>query len=145
MKSSIVFLDSLENSKRGTLRGLVIFPLFILMTLAWFAVTKKKLYRRHIDEVGKLRVSIALGVSALLVVSALGVHTPDTAKKAASYAGLVGLVVYGITNASMLAAVQKWGFKIAIIDTVWGVLSTALLGYLLFEVVQKWPNTFAAV
>lgn len=144
MKSSIVFFDTSENGNRGTLRGLVIFPIFIILTLVWFSFTKKPLYDKHIDNVSKDRLWIAMGVSALLLVSAVAVHTPDTLKKAVVYAGLVGLVVYGITNVSMLATSNKWSYTIALIDTVWGVLSTALLGYILYIVVKKWPNTFAA-
>jgi uncharacterized membrane protein len=145
MKSTIVFFDSFENSKRGTLRGLVIFPIFIILTLLWFSLTKKQLYDKHIDKVDKYRIWIAIGVSALLIVSALGVHTPNTVKKAVFYSGLLGLVLYGISNITLLSASKKWGYSIAIIDTSWGVLSTSLLGYILYVVVQKWPNTFAEV
>jgi uncharacterized membrane protein len=145
MKSTIVFFDTSENGKRGTLRGLVIFPIFIILTLIWFLLTKKSLYNKHIDQVDNSRIWVAMGVSALLIVSAVGIQTPDTVKKAVVYSGLVGLVVYGITNVVLLATSKKWGYGIAAIDTIWGILSTALLGYILYEVVQKWPNTFAVV
>jgi uncharacterized membrane protein len=145
MKSTIVFFDSSENGKRGTLRGLVIFPIFIILTLLWFLLTKKPLYDKHIDQVDKSRLWVAMGVSALLIVSAVAVHTPDTVKKAVVYSGLVGFVVYGISNAVLLATSKKWGYDIALIDTLWGIVSTALLGYILYEVVKKWPKTFAVV
>lgn len=165
MKSSIVFFDTSENGNRGTLRGLVIFPVFIILTLLWFFFTKKPLYDVHIDSVSKDRLWVAMIISALLIVSALGVHTPnkvleekdkdDSVKpvkqpvkpviKAVVYAALVGLVVYGIKNVSMLATSNIWDYQISLIDTVWGVGSTALLGYILFNVVEKWPEIFAAV
>jgi uncharacterized membrane protein len=145
MKSSLVFFDTLENSKRGTLRGLVLFPIFVILTLTIIFFTKKPLYDKHIDTVSKNRLWVALGLSALLIVSAISVHTPDTVEKAVVYSGLVGLVVYGISNATLLAGSKKWGYSIALIDTVGGILSTALLGYILYVVVNKWPNTFAYV
>jgi uncharacterized membrane protein len=145
MKSTLVFFDTSENGKRGTLRGLVIFPIFIILTLIWFAVTKKHLYNKHIDQVDKSRIWVALGVTALLIVSAVAVQTPNTTKKAVVYSALVGLVVYGISNAVLLSTSKKWDYVISLIDIVWGVLSTALLGYILYEVVLKWPKTFAAV
>ena len=40
MKSSIIFMDNLRNSKRGTLRGTIIFPIFIIITILWFNTTK---------------------------------------------------------------------------------------------------------
>ena len=145
MKSSIVFFDNLENSKRGTLRGMVIFPIFILITLVWFFFTKKPLYDKHIDIVSKDRLWVALCVSALLTVSAIGVHTPDTLQKAVVFSGLVGFVVYGISNATMLATTKKWDYSISFIDILWGIFSTSLLGYILYIVVNKWPKIFASV
>lgn len=145
MKSSIVFFDNLENSKRGTLRGMVIFPIFILITLVWFFFTKKPLYDKHIDTVSKDRLWVALCVSALLTVSAIGVHTPDTLQKAVVFSGLVGFVVYGITNSVMLAVSKKWNYSISFIDILWGIFSTSLLGYILYIVVNKWPKIFASV
>ena len=145
MKSSIVFFDNLENSKRGTLRGMVIFPIFILITLVWFFFTKKPLYDKHIDTVSKDRLWVALCMSALLTVSAIGVHTPDTLQKAVVFSGLVGFVVYGITNSVMLAVTKKWNYSISFIDILWGIFSTSLLGYILYIVVNKWPKIFASV
>ena len=145
MKSSIVFFDNLENSKRGTLRGMVIFPIFILITLVWFFFTKKPLYDKHIDTVSKDRLWVALFVSGLLIVSAIGVHTPDTLQKAVVFSGLVGFVVYGITNSVMLAVTKKWNYSISFIDILWGIFLTSLLGYILYIVVNKWPYIFAAV
>ena len=145
MKSTLVFVDTSKNGKRGTLRGLVILPIFIVLTLLWFLITKKPLYDKHIDQVSKTRLWVAMGVSALLIVSAVAVHTPDTVEKAVVYSGLVGFVVYGICNAVLLATSNKWGYGIALIDTLWGIISTALLGYILYEVVKKWPNTFDVV
>ena len=145
MKSSIVFFDNLENSKRGTLRGMVIFPIFILITLVWFFFTKKPLYDKHIDTVSKDRLWVALCVSSLLTVSAIGVHTPDTFNNAVVFSGLVGFVLYGISNATMLATTKKWNYSISFIDILWGVFSTSLLGYILYIVVNKWPEIFASV
>ena len=145
MKSSIVFFDNLENSKRGTLRGMVIFPIFILITLVWFFFTKKPLYDKHIDTVSKDRLWVALFVSGLLIVSAIGVHTPDTLQKAVVFSGLVGFVVYGITNSVMLAVTKKWNYSISFIDILWGIFSTSLLGYILYIVVNKYPEIFASV
>lgn len=145
MKSNIVFADNIENSKRGTLRGLVIFPIFIALTLIWLFFTKKIFYDKHIDTVSKDRLWISMCVTALLIVSALGIHNPDTERKAIVYSALVGFVVYGIANVTLLAVSNKWGYIISLIDITWGVLSTSLLGYILYIVVKKWPNIFAAV
>ena len=145
MKSTLVFFDTSENGKRGTLRGLAIFPIFIILTLVWFSITKKSMYDRHIDTVNNKRLIIALFISATLIVSAVAVHTPNTYKKAIVYSGLVGLVVYGISNVILLATSKKWAVSIALVDIVRGIVSTGLLGFILYHIVQKWPNVFSAV
>jgi uncharacterized membrane protein len=145
MKSSIVFFDSFENSKKGTLRGLVIFPIYIILTLIWFYFTKKTIYDKSIDDVDKYRLYVSLGISALIIVSAIGVHTPNTTKKAIFYAGSIGLIIYTFRNATLLSSSNKWGYGISVIDTTWGVISSALLGFILYKVVESYPSTFAAL
>ena len=138
MKSTIVFMDHIENSKRGTLRGFVIFPIFIIMTIIWYFLTKK-LYVKHIDKVSTSRLWFAFLMCTLLIVSALGVHTPDTAKKALVYGLLVGFVIYGISNLTLLAVSNKWDYFISLIDTLWGIISTGILSLILFYIVKSWP------
>ena len=145
MKSKIIFFDSSENSKRGTLRGMIIMPIFILLTLMWLFFTKKSLYDEHMDDVHGSRSIVSLVVSGLLIVSALGVHNPDSITTAVTYAALVGLVTYGITNAVLLATLNKWDYTISVIDILWGIVSTAFLGYILYIVVNKFSDTLAPV
>ena len=142
MKSTLVFLDNKENSKKGLFRGLVIFPIYILLTLGWFLLTKNSLYSKHIDKVSLDRIIIAIFITGVLIVSAIGVHTPNTLCKSIMYGALVGLVIYGVSNTVLLATSKKWGYTISIIDILWGVISTALLGYILYLVVEKWPSIF---
>ena len=145
MKSTLVFWDNKENSKRGTLRGLSIFPIYIILTLLWFFITKNSLYSKHIDNVSNYRLIISLFVTGVLIVSAVAVNNPDTTQKAIVYGALVGFVVYGISNAVLLATSNKWGYIISIIDTIWGVLSTTLISYLLYEIVKLNPKVFKVV
>lgn len=144
MKSTLVFVDTKENGLRGTLRGLVIFPIYCIFTILWFYLTRK-LYASKVDKVSNFRKVTSLLVTGLLIVSAIGVHTPDTRAKAIVYGALVGFVVYGITNFVLIATAKKWTFTISFIDTAWGIVSTALLSYILYEIVEKWPNTFKVV
>jgi uncharacterized membrane protein len=142
MKSTLVFWDNEENSKRGTKRGLAIFPIYIILTLLWFFLTKKSIYSKHIDTVNNSRLIVSLFVTGVLIVSAVAVHTPSTAQKAIVYGASVGFVVYGIANAVLLATSNKWGYVISIIDTSWGIVSTALISYLLYEIVKLAPGVF---
>jgi uncharacterized membrane protein len=144
MKSNIVFFDNKENSKRGTLRGVVIFPIFIILTLIWF-LTTKKLYYKHIDRVNTLRLFIGVVICGILIVSAIGIHTPDTVKNAVIYGSLVGFVIYGVSNSVLLMTSNKWDYSITIIDTIWGILSTSLLSYIMYHILKKCPSIFSYV
>jgi uncharacterized membrane protein len=144
MKSTLIFVDTPENGKRGTLRGLTILPIYCLMTITWFYLTKK-LYSNKVDKVSNFRKILSLFVTGVLIVSAIAVHTPDTRKKAIVYGALVGFVIYGITNAVLIATSNKWTYTISIIDTLWGIASTSLLSYILYEIVEKFPNILKVV
>ena len=117
-------------------RSLIIFPIIIVFTFIWLLFTKK-LYNKHIDKVSKDRLFFSMIVFSLLFAFALGVQTPNTLQQTLVYSGLVGLIIYGITNMTMLATSNKWNYSIALIDTLWGILSTGLLGYILYILVKK--------
>ena len=142
MKSSIVFFDTLENSKRGLFRTLVIFPIFILITIGWLFITKS-LYNKHIDNVNKNRLWVSMIITSILIISAIGIQTPNTLSEAIVFSALVGVVVYGFTNATLLAVSEKWDYEISMIDILFGIFTTTLLGFVSYQVVQKWPNIFA--
>lgn len=144
MKSNIVFFDSMENSKRGTLRGIILFPIFIIMSLIWFFITKNW-FGKYFDKTNTGKIVISLIVSGILIVSAITVHNPNSVSEVIVYGALVGLVVYGVANSTLLSVHNKWEYIPAIIDTTWGVASTALMAYILYMVVKKWPNMLAVV
>jgi len=145
MKSTLVFVDTKENGKRGTLRGLVILPIYIILTLLWFLLTMKFVYSGSINKTNKFRVLLSLFISGVLIVSAIAVHTPNTMEKAIVYGALVGVVVYGVSNSVLLATSNKWGYTISLIDITWGIISTSFISYILYKIVQKWPNIFQTV
>lgn len=145
MKSTIIFFDSFENSKIGLLRGLVMFPIYILLTLIWFYFTKDTIYSKYIDEVTKAQFIIPLLLSSILVVSTLSIHVPNNATHAVVYGALAGFVIYGITNLTLLIVSKKWNYTVSVIDTLSGILIFSFLGYVLYKIVEKWPTIFQYV
>lgn len=137
MKSTLIFIDSRKNSKIGTLRGLVIFPIYIILTIIWFTLTKSLYKNKHNKTI------IPLLFSALLIVSALGVHNPDSIKKAVYYGALVGFVIYGFASCLLLYYSNTWNYKISIITILWGIVSTGFLAYILYIITFKFPSIFS--
>jgi phosphatidylserine synthase len=134
MKSSIVFYDSYRNSKRGTFRGMVIFIPIIILNFLFF-----KYYYVKQDT---FKFYVALIISSLLIVSSIGIHNPDSVKKAIVYSALVGFVIYGVMSIFMYG-LKHIGLIKCFITIVWGIFTTGLMGYLLYIIVQKYPNTFS--
>ena len=124
MKSSLVFFDTIENSNKGNLRGLVIFPIVMIFY-----------YIFHYT--GKKYGHIAAILFSIIIVSALGVHEPDTLKKAVVYGALVGFVIYGTYNCRTVF--EDGDFKKSLIDVLIGVGTTAFSAFVLYMIVLKWP------
>lgn len=137
MKSDIVFFDSIKNSKRGTLRGAVILPFLLVFSALWYLVIMKDIYNKHIDDVNMTRRITGVIVISFLIISALGIHNPDTERKAIFFGGLLGLILYGSWNSVLLMTSQKWPFGLALIDVTWGVISTAVLSWILYTFVKN--------
>lgn len=137
MKSQMVFFDTLENSKRGTARAAVILPFLLLFSAIWYLAIMKKFYMKHIDDTSMFRKIVAVCVIAFMLISALGVHNPNTFKKALFFGGLIGFVIYGCWNSVLYMTNTKWTIWISIIDILWGTISTAILGFILYFFVRN--------
>lgn len=139
MKISLVFFDSLSNSAKGTARGLIVFLLLVFVNIIWFSITKK-MYIPSFQNIPTIRLWIAGILSTILVSSAISVidiRDADDWSIVITYCMLVGLVVYGVTNLCMTATSVNWSYCSALIDTTWGIFSTALVGFILFKIVER--------
>ena len=142
MKTMLVFMDNEDNSKRGTLRGLVIFPIYLFMSVCWYVLVR---HYFDIDDVGVLKGVLSLLLSGLLIVSALGVNNAESMGVAAVYGVLVGFVVYGVSGCMLLTMTSRWGYGVFGVNLVWGILSTTLLSCILYKVVERWPGVYRVV
>ena len=138
IKSYKVFYDSKENIKKGILRMIIILPIFLILNLCWNLFTRK-LYKKHIDKVSNFRLITSVFIIGILF-SFIGIHVPLTKEQSILYGAVIGLVIYGIVNMSLLATSIKWNVNICIIDIIWGVISTGFLGYILYIITEKYPD-----
>ena len=114
--------NSLEESRKGTLRSLIAFSFLVGMTVEWIGVhTKKFIY-----------ICIAYFLSLVLVTSAIGVQLPNTVgtkpatAQVVTYGLCLGLVVYGFLNINMYTMFKNWSFAIALRYTAFGIVSVTL-------------------
>jgi uncharacterized membrane protein len=121
MKTQLIFFDNIEESKKGTLRGLVAITVLIILDLIWFKVMD---YSPIITK--KFNYFSAI-FTYILLCSAIGVQQPNSVEEAIVYGALLGFVIYGVFNGTSYSLNKNWTVKIAVLDTIWGmcVMSTA--------------------
>jgi len=134
MKTQLVFFNGIESSKEGTIRALIAFTILLIINSIWYSMLSS-LYHPYNNSAENRVIKITgMFVSLVLLSSAIGVQLPDSVENAVTYGALVGLVVYGFYHGTQLAINKTWTTKIAIIDTMWGVISVGLSAGLLFLV-----------
>ena len=102
------------------------------MDLVWI----KKSYKLYNDSVNKiqnediqLRIMQSILAYTLLIINVLFVLLPHTTS--VLHFSISGLVIYGVYNATTYAILKDYPLKVAIIDTIWGLVSHTILGFLL--------------
>jgi len=133
MQTKLVFFETAEDSRKGLIRGTVAFILIIILnfSILKFLETKEL-------KTSALYKAIGLDIIALLLGSAIAVQqNPSSVKESAQYAGLVGLVVYGVYNGIVLSTNKNHTIAKSIIHTTWGIFSTSLVAVILYYIFWK--------
>tara|TARA_Y100000590_G_C15495938_1_gene929646 strand:+ start:303 stop:698 length:396 start_codon:yes stop_codon:yes gene_type:complete len=131
MKTTLVYFDTLEQSKKGLLRGTIAFFSLIILDALWFYFNKN-LYSSVVTKKFNLLPALAVWI---ILCSALAVQLPNSLKEAAVYGILVGFVVYGIYNLTNMT-IMNWPLRITIIDTLWGMTACGITSILLYIILH---------
>ena len=147
MRSDIIFFDSLENSKKGTSRALIIIFVLSIMWFIWYGVLMKQIYVKHINNNmhKSFNVIIQVFLCLFLISSSIGVHVPNTIKKSLVYGGLVGFVIFGVCNSVLIMTNNKWTYSLAVVDTFFNSVFISISAYVLYKISQVYPSVFNPV
>ena len=127
--------NSLEESRKGTLRSLIAFSFLVLFNLIYFYLIGNNLrvqYTASPYDKKFIYICIAYFLSLVLVTSAIGVQLPNTVgtkpatAQVVTYGLCLGLVVYGFLNINMYTMFKQWSFAIALRYTAFGIVSVTL-------------------
>jgi uncharacterized membrane protein len=136
MRTQLTFFGTEGDRWRCLARAAVAFATLVSLDLTWFAASRP-LYESVVTK-KPVNYVAAIVVWALLG-SAIGMQErPADPLEAGVYGALVGLVVYGVYNATNYAIMSDWPLHVALIDTTWGCIvcaSAALVVYAVFHVV----------
>lgn len=108
----------------------------------WLGVLARDFYR---NELAAVMVQPFRTVPAVLFYLGypLGVMAltfnpmPDSMGSAVLRAALVGLVAYATYDLTNLATLQAWNWKLALVDTAWGVFLTSCAGAAAYAVLRR--------
>ena len=134
MLTTLVFLDSKEQSKEGTLRGLFALAIVITVSFIWYGLIGR-IFHKYL-QMSNYISWIALLIFAVLLSSALVVAQPGSGGTAAVYGALVGLVIFGCYNSMLIVAV-KFPVSLALLDTMYGIGLCTFVSYITYVVFKE--------
>ena len=135
MEIKLVFFDSAEQSKNGTIRGLVAFIIIALVCVLWYGYIFQS-WKKYVDLQSRdLLIGSAI-VMVFLIASAISVGQPDSDILAVVYGTLVGLVIFGTGNA-LYVALQPYPISMALIDTTFGAVLCGLTSWVVFRLFRQ--------
>lgn len=134
MKTELIFFDSVENSMKGTRRGLIAFVSLIIFDFIWFSISSDKIY----NTITKKPINIYASILVYLIIcSAIGVQLPKSYTEALVYGLLVGFVIYSVFNLTTFAIFKEWPLRTAIIDTIMGTINCGIAASMVYLIYNK--------
>ena len=128
MKTKLIFFDNIEESKKGTLRGLVAITVLIILDLIWFKIMD------YSPIITKKFNYISAIFTYILLCSAIGVQQPNSIEEAVVYGALIGFVIYGVFNGTSYSINKNWTLKIAFLDTLWGMFVMSMASIVVYYI-----------
>jgi len=132
MRTELIFFDSIEESKKGTVRGFIAFISLILFDIIWFSISKNNVYKT-VNKKINIYVSLLIYI---IICSAIAVQLPKTYKEALTYGLLVGFVIYSVFNLTSYI-IFEWPFTTAIIDTIVGTINCGIASSMIYLIYFK--------
>lgn len=131
MKTQLIFFDNIEESRKGTLRGLVAIITLITLDMLWFKVMDySPIITKKVNYISAI-------FTYLLLCSAIGVQQPNSLNEAMVYGALIGFVIYGVFNGTSYSLNKNWTLKIAILDTMWGMFVMSAAATVVYYIFHK--------
>lgn len=107
--------------------------LFVLLDLAWFSVSRERLYNPELGPLLRAKIDFAaaagfyalyaLGMAVLVIAPSVAL---GDAKRALFYGAALGLTAYATYNLTNLATLRGWSSLVTFGDLAWGTFATAV-------------------
>lgn len=126
--------NSLEESRKGTLRGLIAFSFLLLFNFIYLYLISTDRPSFHKTK-SSIYIILAYAISLILVAAAIASQVPYSSNtptepvpttQVVTYGLFAGLIVYGLLNINMYMTVKGWSAAIALRYTAFGIVSVTL-------------------
>lgn len=108
---------------------------YLIIDIIWIKLNGK-MYRKNIEKIQKEKMEVKIIPSiiayALMIINIIYVLKPNL-KREIEY-GIVGLVIYGVYNATNKATLKEYKTEVMIKDTLWGFVSHYIIGYYMLPI-----------
>jgi hypothetical protein len=129
MKSEIVFFDGWDNSKKGLVRGLILFPVCFVFLMLWHMMNKN-------GEQFSTKHWISITLQSVAIVSIIGIHNPNSFKQALFFGMILGYVISNLINLNFLI-MRKITVSEMIARDIQGIILFGILSVLLYYLTTK--------
>jgi uncharacterized membrane protein len=130
MNTKLIFFGKLEDSIKGTTRGMIALIVLIILSSLWYKVLAKSFYKKYYILSNKNLIGYCLVI--FILISAVGVQLASSMKEASVYGALVGFALYGFLNGTNLIVNKKWDYKITFVDILWGIVCTSIMSIIVY-------------
>lgn len=134
MHSKLLLIDNyLSNIKEN----IFVFILILFVDYLWYDQIACNLYKERISSHNRDHMFfLGFLLSILFLSIAINAHKSTSSKQALIYGAIIGLVLYGVYNSINYFYIDNWSINLSIIDTIYGIISTALVSYIIYNFIK---------
>lgn len=130
---------------------LIVCLLYLIIDIPWIGFVVNKVYQDLVRSIQLEDLSLKF-FSAFLTyllmsfgLTYLTMRTARSGKEAAINGAIFGLVMYGVFDFTNMSIFKKWGFKVSIIDIIWGTFLSATVAFLTFAINEYLGDDFLPI
>ncbi|MFK7838703.1 MAG: DUF2177 family protein [Bdellovibrionales bacterium] len=104
---------------------------FLAIDLVWLSLVAKRFYFSQLRHLMLEQVNLKLAaffylfyIIGIVVFAVQPALNSGRIIDAAIYGGLFGFLAYGTYNVTNMATLEKWPFKMSVVDMIWGTFLT---------------------
>jgi uncharacterized membrane protein len=124
----------------GYIEFILIYVLIVIFDSCWFTIAFNYGFYKSIDSLMKKNKDIKIGILVWFLMAIMQfifikplIIDKKSLYKPIVYGAILGFCMFGIYNGTNLVFLDEWKYDVAIIDTLWGTVSQALISYISYK------------